>query len=44
MENLELRVYEPRMDTNRHEWFFDRINGMNGIIATEGTEIKPAAN
>jgi hypothetical protein len=23
------------MNTNRHEWFFDRINGMNGIIATE---------
>ena len=44
IENLELRVYEPRMNTNRHEWFFDRINGMNGIIATEGTEIKPVAN
>jgi hypothetical protein len=29
------------MNTNRHEWFFDRINGINGIIATEGTEVEP---
>ena len=35
MQNRELRMYQPRMNTNRHEWFFDRINGMNGIIATE---------
>ena len=28
------------IDTNG---FLDRINGMNGIIATEDTEIKPAA-
>ena len=27
------------IDTNG---FFDRINGMNGIIATESIEIKPA--
>ena len=42
MQNEECMNREwTLIDTNG---FLDMINGMNGIIATEGTEIKPAAN